>query len=58
MRSFLRGSTLPSLETELAMKGRILAGLAMIGVASTASAQTTQDVTIAVNEVSQIAISG
>lgn len=40
------------------MKGRILAGLAMIGVASTASAQTTQDVTIAVNAVSQIAISG
>jgi hypothetical protein len=39
--------------------GRILAGLALISVASTASAQpVTQDVTIAVNAISQIAVVG
>ena len=38
--------------------GRILAGLAMMTVASTASAQVTQDVTIAVNAISQIAVTG
>ena len=37
---------------------RILAGLALMTVASTASAQVTQDVTIAVNAISQIAVSG
>lgn len=39
--------------------GRILVGLALVGVASTASAQpVTQDVTIAVNAISQIAVVG
>lgn len=38
--------------------GRILAALAMMTVASTASAQVTQDVTIAVNAISQIAVTG
>ena len=38
--------------------GRILAGLALITIASTASAQVTQDVTIAVNAISQIAVTG
>lgn len=39
--------------------GRILVGLALVGVASTATAQpVTQDVTIAVNAVSQIAVTG
>ena len=39
--------------------GRILIGLALVGMASTASAQpVTQDVTIAVNAVSQIAVTG
>ena len=38
--------------------GRILAGLALLTTASTASAQVTQDVTIAVNAISQIAVTG
>ena len=38
--------------------GRILAALAIMTVASTASAQVTQDVTIAVNAISQIAVTG
>jgi opacity protein-like surface antigen len=38
--------------------GRILAGLAMLTVASTASAQVTQQVNIAVNGISQIAVTG
>jgi hypothetical protein len=39
--------------------GRILVALALVGVASTATAQpVTQDVTIAVNAVSQIAVTG
>jgi hypothetical protein len=38
--------------------GRILVGLALVSVASTASAQVTQNVTIAVNAISQIAVTG
>lgn len=38
--------------------GRILAGLALLTATSTASAQVTQDVTIAVNAISQIAVTG
>ena len=40
------------------MKGRILAGLAILAAASPVSAQVTQDVNIAVNAISQIAVTG
>lgn len=40
------------------MKGRILAGLAILATAAPASAQVTQDVNIAVNAISQIAVTG
>lgn len=38
--------------------GRILAGLALLTIASSASAQNTQVVTLAVNAISQVAVTG